>query len=69
MLVLSRLEGEFILLDVPSCPNGCCPARRLAVGVSSIRGRKVRLALDAPRDVEIRRAELLPPHQQSGGRS
>ena len=58
MLVIGRSVGEVVYLDVPACPNGCCPARRLGVHVNRVQGRAVRLALDCPHDVVILRPEV-----------
>lgn len=69
MLILARLPGEFVVLDVPACPNGCCPARRVRVGVSAVKGHAVRLAFDAPADVKVLRTELLPPAPKPGVRT
>jgi carbon storage regulator len=46
MLVLSRKQNESIFID-----------GRITVTVAEIRGGRVRLAIDAPRDVPIDRAE------------
>lgn len=46
MLVLSRKQNESIFID-----------GRITVTVSEIRGGRVRLAIDAPRDIRIERAE------------
>ena len=48
MLVLSRREGETI-----------CIGDNIEVKVIAVRGKRVKLAFEAPRDVTIRRAELL----------
>ena len=47
MLVLSRKRGERILIG-----------ENIELTVVDIRGNKVRLALDAPRDVSIQRQEI-----------
>jgi len=47
MLVLSRKRGERIVIG----PN-------IELSVVDIRGNKVRLAIDAPRDVPIHRQEV-----------
>ena len=47
MLVLSRKRGERIVIG----PN-------IELAVVDIRGNKVRLAVDAPRDVSIHRQEV-----------
>lgn len=53
MLVLSRKVGETIVID-----------ERITVTVISISGNRVRLGIDAPSDVGIRRSEVeveVPP--------
>jgi carbon storage regulator len=47
MLVLSRKEGERIVID-----------GQIVVTVLQVRGNQIRLGIDAPRDVPIRRSEL-----------
>ena len=47
MLILSRKRGERIVIG----PN-------IELAVVDIRGNKVRLAVDAPRDVSIHRQEI-----------
>lgn len=48
MLVLSRKQNESIFID-----------GRITVTVSEIRGGRVRLAVEAPREVRIERTEKL----------
>ena len=48
MLVLSRHENEAILID-----------GRIKVTVVEIRGHKIRLGIEAPKDVAVRREELV----------
>lgn len=60
MLVLSRKLLEKIILDVP--PSSA--TQRIVVTVVDIDRGKIRLGIEAPRDVPIYRTELLPPHQQ-----
>lgn len=55
MLVLSRKRKEGILID----------GGRITVRVASIEGDTVKLAIDAPREVEIVREELYQSVQQS----
>lgn len=50
MLVLSRLEKESIMIDVAGV--------KIFVKVSEVRGNKVRLAVDAPKDVIVHRSEI-----------
>ena len=47
MLVLSRKDGEAIRIG-----------EDILIKVSQIRGGRVRIAIDAPQDVRIRRSEL-----------
>ena len=49
MLVLTRRAGESI-----------CIGDDIEVRIVEVRGGKVRLAIEAPRDVNLRRAELPP---------
>lgn len=52
MLVLSRLVGEKLVLQTA---HG-----EVTVTVVDVRGDKVRLGFEAPKDVSIWRSELLP---------
>lgn len=47
MLVLSRKQGETI-----------CIGNDIEISVSQVSGKRVKLAISAPRDVSIRRSEL-----------
>ncbi len=51
MLVLTRREGEEIVIGDPAKPIG-------TVKVVSIRGDRVRVLCDFPRDVEVNRKEV-----------
>jgi len=63
MLVLKRAVGEWVYLDVPACPAGCCPGRRVKVGLAHVGRGDARLAFEASADVTIMRQELVdPPH-------
>ncbi|MBL8867140.1 MAG: carbon storage regulator [Planctomycetia bacterium] len=53
MLVLSRKLGEKIFIGETIC-----------ITVVDIDRGKIRLGIQAPRDVPIYRQELVPPHQQ-----
>ncbi len=55
MLVLSRKRGERIVIG----PN-------IELTIVDIRGNKVRLAVDAPRDVSIHRQEVYRRIQDEG---
>ena len=48
MLVLSRLEGQVIKIG-----------DNIRVTIVEVRGDKVRVGIDAPRDVQVMRAELV----------
>lgn len=50
MLVLTRKAGEAI-----------CIGDDIEVRIVAVRGQKVRLAIEAPRDVSVRRSELPAP--------
>lgn len=58
MLVLGRKENETIVIEVPS-ENGGTPTR-IEVTIVDVRGFSCRVGLDAPKQVRIRRGELLP---------
>jgi carbon storage regulator len=60
MLVLSRKLAERIRLKLP---DGSC----VWLWVVDIDRGKVRLGVDAPRDVEVMREELIPPGEQRQG--
>ncbi len=51
MLVLSRLRDETVVLILPD-------GTELRAGIVDIRGDKVRLGFDAPRDVLVHREEV-----------
>ncbi|MEK6704053.1 MAG: carbon storage regulator [Planctomycetota bacterium] len=51
MLVITRREGEEVVIGDPRNPIG-------VVRIASIKGERVRIAFDFPRDVEIHRREI-----------
>lgn len=51
MLVITRREGEEIVIGDPRNPIG-------VVRIASVRGERVRVAFDFPRDVSIHRREV-----------
>jgi len=51
MLVITRREGEEVVIGDPSSPIG-------VVRVVSIKGDRVRVAFDFPRTVEVHRREV-----------
>ena len=56
MLVLSRRPNESIVID-----------EKIVITVIEIRGDKVRLGIEAPRDVPIHRSEVYEAIQKSAG--
>ena len=51
MLVITRREGEEVVIGDPKNPIG-------VVRIASVKGDRVRIAFDFPRDVEINRREI-----------
>ena len=51
MLVITRREGEEVVIGDPANPIG-------VVRVAAIRGDRVRLALAFPRDIDVHRREV-----------
>jgi carbon storage regulator len=51
MLVITRREGEEVVIGDPRSPTG-------VVRIASIKGDRVRVAFDFPRDVEVHRREV-----------
>lgn len=51
MLVITRREGEEVVIGDPRNPIG-------VVRIASVKGERVRLAFDFPREVEIHRREI-----------
>ena len=58
MLVLSRKKNESIIIN-----------DNITVTVIEIRGDKVRLGIEAPKDVTVHRREVLRCHSEPGSRS
>jgi carbon storage regulator len=52
MLVLARKQGQTIVID-----------GRIKITVLKVKGSAVRLGIDAPEEVSIRRGELEPLHE------
>jgi len=50
MLVLTRTIGEELVID-----------GRIRVRVADIKGGRIKLAIEAPREVGVRRQEVAPP--------
>lgn len=51
MLVITRREGEEIVIGNPAAPLG-------VVRIAQIKGDRVRIALEFPREVEVHRREV-----------
>ena len=51
MLVISRREGEEVVIGDPASPYG-------VVRVASIKGDRIRLAFDFPREIQVHRREV-----------
>jgi len=51
MLVITRREGEEVVIGDPKNPIG-------VVRIASVKGERVRIAFDFPRDVQINRREI-----------
>lgn len=51
MLVITRREGEEVVIGDPANPLG-------VVRIASIRGDRVRIAFDFPREVQVHRREI-----------
>jgi carbon storage regulator len=51
MLVITRREGEEVVIGDPAKPLG-------VVRIATIKGDRVRLALDFPRDIDVHRREV-----------
>lgn len=75
MLVVTRREGEEVVIGDPRSPLG-------VVRIASIRGDRVRIAFDFPKDVQVNRrevaqeiategptvvAKISPPPKEAGG--
>lgn len=59
MLVITRREGEEVVIGDPKNPIG-------VVRIASVKGERVRIAFDFPRDVEINRREIAQQIVQQG---
>ncbi len=51
MLVITRREGEEVVIGDPTKPYG-------VVRIASVKGDRVRLAFDFPREIEVHRREV-----------
>jgi carbon storage regulator len=59
MLVLSRKIGDKIVIGSQNVGDGIVIGQQIVVTVLGVRGRHVRLGLEAPEDVGIWREEVL----------
>lgn len=59
MLVITRKEGEEIVIGDPTNPIG-------VVRIASIKGDRVRIALDFPREIPVHRREVASQIAKSG---
>lgn len=60
MLVITRREGEEVVIGDPKNPIG-------VVRIASVKGERVRIAFEFPRDVEIHRREIADQIIAQGG--
>ncbi len=59
MLVITRREGEEIVIGDPTNPQG-------VIRIASIKGDRVRLAMDFPREIPVHRREVADQIARSG---
>ena len=59
MLVITRREGEEVVIGDPSNPLG-------VVRIASIKGDRVRIAIDFPREIAVHRREIASEIAKSG---
>jgi carbon storage regulator len=59
MLVITRREGEEVVIGDPTNPLG-------VIRIASIKGDRVRIALDFPREVAVHRREIAAEIAKSG---
>ena len=59
MLVITRREGEEVVIGDPANPLG-------VVRIASIRGDRVRIAFDFPREVQVHRREVADQIKDEG---
>ena len=59
MLVITRREGEEVVIGDPAKPLGI-------VRIASIRGDRVRIAFDFPREVQVHRREVADQIKEEG---
>ena len=59
MLVITRREGEEVVIGDPANPLG-------VIRIATIKGDRVRVALDFPREVPVHRREIASEIAKSG---
>lgn len=59
MLVITRREGEEVVIGDPANPIGI-------VRIASIKGDRVRIAMDFPREIAVHRKEVASQIVESG---
>lgn len=59
MLVITRREGEEVVIGDPAKPLG-------VIRIASIKGDRVRVALDFPREIAVHRREVASEIAKSG---
>ncbi len=59
MLVITRREGEEVVIGDPNNPIGI-------VRIAGVKGDRVRIAFDFPRDIQVHRREVADQILQSG---
>jgi len=62
MLVVTRQEGEEVVIGDPKNPIG-------VVRIASIRGDRVRIAFDFPRDIQVNRREVADQKKDETGQA
>lgn len=62
MLVLSRKRDDSVIIESP--PGGIPEGTRIRVTVTDIRGDKVRLGFEAPKEVPVHREEVFDAIQR-----
>lgn len=60
MLVLGRFPGERIVITLPD-------GRRVTVAIVEANGTRVKIGIDAPKDVPVNRAETLANRMSATG--
>ncbi|MDA0803088.1 MAG: carbon storage regulator [Planctomycetota bacterium] len=59
MLVITRTEGEEVVIGNPKAPLGI-------IRVSAVKGDRVRLAFDFPKEIEVNRKEVAEQKAKHG---